>query len=163
MRDLSMLPLKLFWEWSEQSLAQLGDEMFAEKLLRASTGDPFETSTPESALRDLHDLRAGAGSTFAAERWILLSDEIGEIGVVLPQVYSHAPRSGTLFYVGVMPNRRGEGLGREIHQFGLQRLLGMGVLDYRGSTDAMNVPMLAIFKANGCVIESQLERSEPVD
>lgn len=154
-RDLSTLLAQVHPGWGEQSMAQLGERTFAQKLLMASTGDPFETSTPDSALSDLRDLRHRAGATFDAEQWLLLSDEHGEIGVVLPQVYERDRTSGTLFYIGIMPDRRGHGLGLKLHQFGLHRLRELGAMDYRGSTDATNTSMLAIFKANGCDLESQ--------
>ncbi|RMB62237.1 GNAT family N-acetyltransferase [Tessaracoccus antarcticus] len=152
-RDLSNLRVVDFPLWKIQTLAQLGDEAFAAKMLVASAGDPFDTSTPESALGDLHELEEEAGAAFDPSQWVLLSDESGEIGVVLPQVSDADPRSGILSYLAVMPARRGHGLGRQLHQFGLQRLKELGAVNYRGSTDAENAAMLAIFRANSCRVD----------
>ena len=77
-------------------------------------------------------------------------DAQGEIGVVLPQIYAQDPTAGTLFYLAVVPERRGSGLGRRLHAFGLRRLRQLGAVHYYGSTDSRNAPMLAIFTANGC-------------
>ena len=149
-RDLSNLGVVEFPSWQTQTLALLGEDAFASTMLDASIGDPFETSTPESALADLRELEEEAGATFDPRQWLVVSDETGEIGVLLPQVFEDDPSSGTLSYLAVMPERRGQGFGRRLHQFGLQRLKDLGAVTYRGSTDAENAPMLAIFAANGC-------------
>ncbi|MEO7587410.1 MAG: GNAT family N-acetyltransferase [Arachnia sp.] len=149
-KDLSNLGAVDFPSWKIQTLAQLGEEAFATRMLEASAGDPFDTSTPESALADLQELEEEAGATFDPSLWVLLSDASGEIGVVLPQVSDTDPNCGILSYLAVMPARRGHGLGHQLHQFGLQRLKELGAVNYRGSTDAENAPMLAIFRANGC-------------
>lgn len=77
-------------------MAHLGERIFVEKLLEASLGDPFETSTPDSAFGDLCDMGNGAGATFDAEQWLVLSDKHGEIGVILPQVYTRDRASHTM-------------------------------------------------------------------
>lgn len=154
-RDLESLPVEDFPGWLTQSLADLGEEHFAQLMLEASEGDPFETSTPESALADLREMRDAAGERYDAKCWLLVSDVDGLIGVVLPQPYVRNRDAGTLHYLGVMPARRGQGLGRRLHQFGMQQLVRRGVRRYRGSTDVENAPMLAIFAANGCVVEDE--------
>lgn len=137
-------------DWTVRSLGTLGRERFAEAMLRASQGDPYETSTADSALEDLRDLEEAAGAAFDAENWVVVDDAQGEIGVVLPQIYAQDPTAGTLFYLAVVPERRGSGLGRRLHAFGLRRLRQLGAVHYYGSTDSRNAPMLAIFTANGC-------------
>lgn len=140
-------------EWSFRSLAAMGEEAFATALLRASEGDPFETSTPASALADLREMRAFAETAFDATTWVIVSDDEGEVGVLLPQPYPDEPDRGTLFYVGVFPERRGRGLGTMLHRHGLGLLRGRGVTRYLGSTDVDNAPMLAVFLRNGCTLD----------
>ncbi len=143
------LPAALPDGWELRTLAELGEEIFAVLLVRAAEGDPFEETPPELALDDLHELIAGAGSAYDASGWYAVRDESGDLGVVLPQVYADRPSTGTLFYVGVDPDRRGRGLGKRLHRWGLAQLVARGATRYVGSTDLRNAPMLAVFTANG--------------
>lgn len=136
--------------WSEETLAALGIEEFASRMLEASAGDPYDSSTPESAVDDLRELIEYAGDAFDGTAWLALSDEAGRIGVVLPQVYPDDASTGTVFYVGVVPERRGAGLGRRLHRLGMGRLAALGVTSYVETTDADNTPMIRILEANGC-------------
>ena len=42
--------------WCLLSLAEVGEDRFARSILRASDGNPFDVSTPESAVGDLREL-----------------------------------------------------------------------------------------------------------
>ncbi|GAA1371529.1 GNAT family N-acetyltransferase [Luteococcus sanguinis] len=136
--------------WQLTSLAEMGEEDFVRVLLRASEGDPYDTSTPETAAEDFRELVEAAGDRFEPGGWLVVSDAEGEIGVVLPQVFPDDPTAGTLFYLAVVPGRRGRGLGRQLHRLGLSELRRRGANTYLGSTGASNAPMTAIFAANGC-------------
>ncbi|UBH25497.1 GNAT family N-acetyltransferase [Micrococcus porci] len=135
------------------SLAALGEEQFSTHMLAASGGDPFDTSTEESALEDLLEIIEGAGDHFDPHAWYVVGDGEGEIGVVLPQPLPDKPGTGTVFYVAVLPSRRGRGKGRQLHQFGLSELARRGCTEYVGSTSVDNAPMVAVFQANGCELE----------
>lgn len=132
------------------SLAQVGRPAFVQALLTASEGDPFETSTPESAEQDFSDLVEYAGDAFDPEGWLLARQGGEAVGVVLPQRYPDQPHAGTLFYIGIFPQARGRGLGRVLHAEGLRRLQEQGVTLYQGSTDLRNEAMRRVFAANGC-------------
>lgn len=138
--------------WYSRSMADLGERAFAAVMLDASTADPFDPSSPETAVEDLRGLVDAAGDQFDARRWLLLADERGDIGVVLPQPFPRDPTTGTLFYLGVLPRRRGHGYGRSLHGYGLELLRLLGVERYVDSTDAANAAMIAIFEANGCEV-----------
>ena len=138
--------------WKLSTLDELGPEAFNQIMLRASDGDPYDTSTAESAEDDFRELVEAAGTAFDAGSWFVLSDAHGDVGVVLPQVVPEDLTTGTLFYVAVLPERRGEGLGRAVHAFGLSELARRGARSYVGSTDPDNTPMIAIFEANGCTL-----------
>lgn len=47
--------------WCLLSLAEVGEDRFARSMLRASDGNPFDVSTPESAVGDLRELVESAG------------------------------------------------------------------------------------------------------
>lgn len=136
--------------WRTTSLAELGEERFAAAMLRASEGDSFDQSTPESALDDLRELIEAAGPAFVPERWVVVSDDDSEIGVVLPQTFPDHPEVGTIFYLGVVPERRGQGAGRRLHRYGMGRLRAVKAERYVDSTDPRNEAMRAVFRANGC-------------
>lgn len=70
--------------------------------------------------------------------------------MVLPQIFAEDRTAGTLFYVAVRPARRDQGLSKDLHRSGLQRLAQRGALTYRGSTDPEKPAMRAIFLHNGC-------------
>lgn len=135
--------------WALTTLADVGLEEFAALLLRASEGDPFETSTAESATSDLQALIDGAGDAFDPTQWVIASDGNGVIGAVLPQRQADAPKTGTIFYMGVIPERRTQGHGARLHMLGLQRLRRLGVDKYVGSTDQQNTAMIQVFRQNG--------------
>ena len=139
-------------DWKLSTLEELGPEAFNQVMLRASDDDPYDTSTVESADEDFRELVDAAGTAFDPRSWYVVVDSRSEVGVVLPQVFPGNPTTGTLLYVAVLPERRGEGLGRALHAFGLSELARRGARDYVGSTDPDNAPMIAIFAANGCTL-----------
>ncbi len=137
-------------DWKLSTLDELGLAAFNQVMLRASDGDPYDTSTAESAGEDFRELVEAAGAAFDPRSWYVVADGRSDVGVVLPQVFPDDPTTGTLFYVAVLPERRGEGLGRALHAFGLSELARRGARNYVGSTDPENTAMIAIFEANGC-------------
>jgi ribosomal protein S18 acetylase RimI-like enzyme len=136
--------------FDHQTLAELGDREFLRWLDRASEGDPFEDEEdrdPEREYRELIDL---AGDALDRALWRVALLEGEPVGIVLPQPYAHDRKEGTLFYVGVLPEHRGRGIGRRLHRAGLALLAAAGVVKYLGSSDVRNAPMLRIFTRNGC-------------
>jgi len=127
----------------------LGLDAFARAMLAAGEGDAFSTTTPETASDDVTELVAYAGDAFDPARWLLVSDAAGPVGVVLPQPYPDEPGTGSLFYIGVMPDRRGAGHGARLHLLGLHELAARGCTRYVGSTDERNPAMVRIFERNG--------------
>lgn len=133
-----------------RSLAEIGEDRFLEVMTEAATGDPFEDVSSRDPRTDFRDLINYAGASFDPTWWRVAYLERDPIGVVLPQVYSDRTNEGTLFYVGVLPEFRGRGFGRVLHASGLAFLAAKGIRRYVGSTDARNLPMIAVFRANGC-------------
>lgn len=132
------------------SLEVVGRESFVRIMAKASEGDPFEDSTDRDVDREFQEMVDYAGSRFDPTWWTIANLGGETVGVVLPQAYAGQDDEGTLFYVGVMPSFRGRGYGKILHAAGLEFLSRHGVTKYIGSTDERNVPMIAVFKANGC-------------
>ena len=119
-------------------------------MTEAARGDPFEDVTKRDPRRDFRDLIAYAGEKFDPTWWRAAFLDGRPIGVVLAQAVAGSDREGSLFYVGVVADYRGRGLGRTLHAGGLEFLARGGIVRYVGSTDSRNIPMLTIFAVNGC-------------
>lgn len=134
--------------WTERSLAEVGETAFQERLVEASEGDPFEArrAGPRDTGREWRELVLSAGQRFDPTRWLLVDDATGPIGVLLPQAINEL--KGTLYYLAIVPARRGQGLGAPLYALGLHRLREMGLAHYAGSTDVRNTAMLAVFARN---------------
>jgi GNAT superfamily N-acetyltransferase len=133
-----------------RTLAEVGEERFIEIMTEASLGDPFEDVTKRDPRRDFRDLIAYAGEKFDPTWWRAAFAGGRPVGIVLPQALSGSVREGSLFYVGVVTDYRGRGLGRILHAGGLEFLADRGITRYVGSTDNRNLPMLTVFAVNGC-------------
>jgi RimJ/RimL family protein N-acetyltransferase len=149
-RDLAGFRSPLGPDLVYRSLTELGEGRFIEIMTLASTGDPFEDAAARDPIREFRELVAYAGSRFDPTWWRVAFLEGEPVGVVLPQVFEASEDEGSLFYIGVVPEHRGRGLGRALHAAGLEFLARKGVSRYVGSTDTRNHPMLAIFLSNGC-------------
>lgn len=133
-----------------RSLVEVGEERFIEIMSEAATGDPFENPEERDPRRDFRSLMDYAGDRFDPTWWKVAFLGARPVGVILPQAFPGSETDGSLFYVGVVPDHRGRGLGRMLHATGLESLARKGITRYVGSTDSRNLPMLAIFAANGC-------------
>ena len=142
-------------------MSALGEEAFGRLLVAACQGDPFDESTADTVVDELRMMAEAAGDRFDADCWYTVHDAQGEVGVLLPQPFPDIENTGTLFYVGVLPHRRGEGLGRKLYELGLSELARRGCTEYLGSTAAANEPMLAIFRAAGCELEEHAAPAPP--
>lgn len=143
--------------WLVTSLEDRGEEALSRLMVLASDGKPYDTSTDEAVLDDLHELVLAAGKLFNPQHWFAIADDLGDFGVVLPQVFPDEPTTGTLFYLAVVPDRRGEGLGGQIHRFGLSEPKKRGASRDVGSTATENLAMISIFRANGCELDPKVK------
>lgn len=72
------------------------------------------------------------------------------LGMVIPIIEPGTNTEGRLFYMGILPEHRGKGLGTLLHQLGLALLQEKGATYYIGSTGIENKPMQQIFRNNNC-------------
>lgn len=104
------------------------------------------------ALKELEgfEARARGDGGFHREDWVLL--RVGGIaaGLVIPAFLDERRDGGTLFYVGVLSEFRGRGLGAVLARRGIETMLARGATRYADSCNAANVPMRRIFERLGC-------------
>lgn len=69
------------------------------------------------------------------------------------------PKSGwsRISYMGLVPEYRGQGLGKWIHRKGFASLKQQGGILYHGGTAAENAPMLKLFEQHGCQVYLKME------
>lgn len=135
-----------------RSLSELGTTGFAQALAEACGGSLSRDVLTTDPVTDLEESIAEAGSAFDPKAWTAAYLDGRLAGVCLPQRYPDVPRQGTMLNIGIVPEFRGQGLGRTLHAAGLELLARQGVEEYIGSTDADNSHMLKVFDANGCRI-----------
>ncbi|MFC7687044.1 hypothetical protein [Ureibacillus sp. GCM10028918] len=76
-------------------------------------------------------------------------------GISIPHIEMGTEDEGRLFYFGVVPNLRGQGLGINIHKISLVLLKKFLANYYVGSTDVNNSYMIKIFEKNGCELRDR--------
>jgi mycothiol synthase len=77
-------------------------------------------------------------------------------GVVVPH--------GEIWTIGVRPDRQGQGLGRQLLRWGVQRLRSIGVREVSLSVNSRNEHALALYEREGFVRQTTRERwARPVD
>ncbi|QHS23724.1 GNAT family N-acetyltransferase [Virgibacillus sp. MSP4-1] len=71
------------------------------------------------------------------------------LGMAIPHIEMGTKDEGRLFYFGVVPDKRSQGVGKELHKGALEILRTFGAAKYVGSTDIHNEAMIRIFQKNG--------------
>lgn len=77
------------------------------------------------------------------------------VGISIPHIEMGSTDEGRMFYFGIVPDMRGQGLGVEIHKLTLELMKKLQANYYVGSTDENNEHMINIFKKNGCVVRDR--------
>ncbi|WP_370223182.1 GNAT family N-acetyltransferase [Cytobacillus sp.] len=76
-------------------------------------------------------------------------------GAVFPHLEPDRDREGRMFWIGIHPDFKGKGYGKNLHLIGLHRLqYEYKAEKYLGATSADNAAMRKIMEANGCTQES---------
>jgi len=149
-RELSDVSFGYEDPFTYETLEEIGEDRFLEIMVRAAAGDPFEEDDSADPRIKFEELIKYAGGMYDPGKWFVLRLDGKPAGVLLPQVFERDTSTGTVFYIGVLPEFRGRGLGAVIHSKGLSLLAEEGARMYIGSTDTRNVPMIRIFEKNGC-------------
>ncbi|MCS0673675.1 GNAT family N-acetyltransferase [Cytobacillus firmus] len=76
-------------------------------------------------------------------------------GAVFPHLEPGWDREGRMFWIGIHPDFKGKGYGKNLHLIGLHRLQhDFKAEKYLGATRADNAAMRKVMEANGCIQES---------
>lgn len=76
-------------------------------------------------------------------------------GISIPHIEMGTEDEGRLFYFGVVPKLRGQGMGAQIHRISMALLKQFHATYYVGSTDVNNANMIKIFEKNGCELRDK--------
>ncbi|WP_096154122.1 MULTISPECIES: GNAT family N-acetyltransferase [Bacillus] len=100
----------------------------------------------------MNSLNNELGPEWRRHCYYFINDEV-IIGISIPHI--EIGTEGRLFYFGVLPNLRGQGLGGNIHKISLVLLKKFQANYYVGSTDVNNSYMIKIFEKNGCELRDR--------
>ncbi|WP_455675749.1 hypothetical protein [Pradoshia sp.] len=85
-------------------------------------------------------------------------DKGNPIGLTIPHIEAGTQEEGRIFYFGLISKERGKGKSVSLHKQTLDLLKSkFNAAYYIGSTSHMNIPMLQVFRKNGC---RMLERNK---
>ncbi len=118
----------------------------------------IESLTPSSLKMEeqMESVKIEIGSGYK-ESCILAYDEGKPIGLTIPHIEAGTQEEGRIFYFGLVPKGRGKGKSASLHKQTLNLLKSkFNAAFYIGSTSQMNIPMLQVFRKNGCRV---LERN----
>jgi GNAT superfamily N-acetyltransferase len=105
-----------------------------------------------NGVRTIEDVIAGYRSIgrFRPDLWLIARTDDGDAGCVI--LVDHAPEpTGELVYMGVVPERRGRGLGLEITRYAQWICARESMERLALAVDASNEPALAMYAAAGFV------------
>jgi len=149
--ELPALPERLFF----LTLEEVGEEAFVEAMSEVSEAtldreirEERERLGPQEAAREFFE--DAQRVKHEPSWWRLAYNSEGElVGLVMP---AEPPAFLTLFYVGVVPAKRGQGYIDDLLAAGTATLLGArpeGGKPLRADTDVANAPMAAAFERAG--------------
>lgn len=142
--------------FSLYTLRQLPLEEFTRIWQEAAADSPNATSVMNMD-EQMDNIRKELGPDYRDTCLLAYEDE-KPIGVVMPHIEPGTHDEGRLFYFGLLPEERGKGKSKPLHQQALQVLKNdFGASFYIGSTSERNTPMLKTFEAAGC---SVIERNK---
>ena len=136
-----------------RTLEDAGEEAFVDAVARVTEGTLDRDMREE---REKQGPREAAREFFEEEQdmeyepgwWELAYDKLGRglVGLIMP---ARNPTSPVIDYIGVVPERRGEGHIDDLLARGAATLLSAGAEQIRADTDISNRPMAAAFRRAG--------------
>ncbi len=92
---------------------------------------------------------------FYQDQWwqVGVNSDSKVVGFIFPVIYENSTKDGreeaTIYYIGVLPQYRGQGFGTDLLLKGTSVLQDVGVWRVFCDTDVNNIPMISTFKEVG--------------
>jgi len=139
-------PGTLAWK----TMAETGITLAAEILERANRGAPHGMTSDENPKTVLEGYLSELGLTNNPSCVQIGLLDGRPAAFVCAQVEASTGWS-RIAYMGLVPEARGKGLGREVHLHGIQMLREQGGTLYHGGTARENTAMIHLFQTHGCI------------
>ncbi|TYS67841.1 GNAT family N-acetyltransferase [Sutcliffiella horikoshii] len=139
----------------EHSLAEdlIDDRQYAELYELCRSGSANK-NTKQPIAQVMSSLESELGLHWRKHCYYFM--KAGEIaGISIPHIEMGTEDEGRLFYFGVVPELRGQGIGARIHRVSMELLKKFQATYYVGSTDVNNINMIKIFEKNGCELRDK--------
>jgi GNAT superfamily N-acetyltransferase len=119
-------------------------------ILRAGPAEPHGLDAVD-LMDELLFAAAGGGSREPdTSLWRIPHLDGAPAGISFAQAARPRADTGSMAYVGLLPEHRGKGLGRRLHAHALASLRAAGMRSYEDATAAGNHAMRRVFEQNGC-------------
>lgn len=139
--------------WHSLSEGLLEDREFGE-LYDLCRMESANKNTKQPIEQVMNSLKNELGSEWRNHCYYFTKDDT-LIGISIPHIEMGTVDEGRLFYFGIVPSLRGQGLGEIIHKISLVLLQEFQASSYVGSTDVNNSYMIKIFEKNGCKLRDR--------
>ncbi|WP_404460562.1 GNAT family N-acetyltransferase [Sutcliffiella horikoshii] len=150
-KDLPVTKDRLVWH----SLAEgLIDEQEYAELYEFCRSGSANKNTKQPIDQVMSSLENELGPEWRKHCYYFLQDG-AFAGISIPHIEMGTEDEGRLFYFGVVPELRGQGIGVQIHRVSLELLKQFHATYYVGSTDVHNTSMIKIFEKNGCELRDR--------
>ncbi|KPB05921.1 GNAT family N-acetyltransferase [Bacillus sp. CHD6a] len=139
----------------KHSLAEglIGDQEYSQLYELCRSGSANK-NTKQSIAQVMSSLENELGPEWRKHCYYFLKDG-AFVGISIPHIERVTEDEGRLFYFGVVPALRGQGMGTHIHQISMELLKKFHATYYVGSTDVNNTNMIKIFEKNGCELRDR--------
>lgn len=119
-------------------------------LVIESTYQDTKDCTALDGARSIHDVINGyqATGTFRSQNWLFVQYQNQDVGVILLADH-HPARHWELMYMGLMPQWRGRGWGRQIARYAQWLACGANVERILVAVDAANQPAIDVYRNTG--------------
>jgi GNAT superfamily N-acetyltransferase len=136
--------------WHSLSNGLINDQEYGElyRLCKSGSANKNNIETDDQVIISLKN---ELGASWEEHCFYFTKDNV-VIGISIPHIEMGTEDEGRLFYFGVIPDMRGQGIGTKIHKITLGLLKNWNATYYVGSTDVHNKHMIKIFEQNGCML-----------
>ncbi|MGW6929206.1 GNAT family N-acetyltransferase [Lentzea sp. NPDC054927] len=137
-----------------RTLAQAGREKFVEVIESCSTGTLDRVDADAMAAMGPSAWSAAFLAACEDSTWLLAEDAQGQ-AVGLVSVGEFEENVGTISYIAVHPDHRGQGYVDQLLQLASRTARELGFTGMLSDTDVLNVPMMQAFRRNGYSSETR--------